>query len=191
PAIERHGLIGDRRTAALVAADGTIDWLCFPEFDGEVYFGALLDAHRGGHFRLGPAIPRHGRQRYLGETAVLETRWSDRKMELVLRDVFAWPDERSRERTSRYAILRTLRCERGRAPCTLVCAPRPELGSAPKTERVAQGVAFRPGSLLLATSLEPHVDEGCVRAEFELAEGEEIWVVLEHGCEPFGAWSAE
>ena len=192
PAIERHGLIGDRRTAALVAADGTIDWLCLPEFDGEVYFGGLVDAHRGGHFRLGPAIPRHGRQRYIGETAVLETRWSERNMELVLRDVFAWPEpDRPGGVESRYAILRSLRCERGRAPCTLVCAPRPKLEGPPKMERVAQGVAFRPGALLLATSLETRIDEGCVRAEFELGEGDEIWVVLEHGCDPFGTWSAE
>ncbi|HEY1957698.1 MAG TPA: glycoside hydrolase family 15 protein [Polyangiaceae bacterium] len=192
PAVERHGLIGDRRTAALVAADGTIDWLCFPEFDGHVHFGALVDARRGGHFRLGPEIPRHGRQRYLGETATLETRWSDRGADLVLRDVFAWPEAHRRaEVASRYAIVRRLRCERGRARCTLVCAPRPELGDAPKADRVAEGVAFRPGTLLLATSTRVELHDGCARAEFELGEGEEIWAVLEHGDEPFAAWSDE
>ncbi len=73
PAIEKHGLIGDRRTAALVASDGTIDWLCLPAFDGRPYLGALVDAKRGGFFRLGPAIPMSGEQRYVGETAVLQT----------------------------------------------------------------------------------------------------------------------
>ncbi len=42
PAIERHGIIGDRRTAALVAADGTLDWLCLPGYDGDILFGAIL-----------------------------------------------------------------------------------------------------------------------------------------------------
>ena len=54
PPIEQHGVIGDRRTAALIAADGTLDWLCLPDYDGEPYFGALLDAHAGGFWRIGP-----------------------------------------------------------------------------------------------------------------------------------------
>lgn len=48
PPIGRHGVIGDRRTDALVAADGTVDWFCAPEFDGQPVFGSLLDIARGG-----------------------------------------------------------------------------------------------------------------------------------------------
>ncbi len=57
-AIEKHGVIGDRRTAALAAADGSIDWLCMLDYDGDIVFGALLDAEKGGFWRLGPAAPR-------------------------------------------------------------------------------------------------------------------------------------
>ncbi len=64
PSIEHHGVVGDRRTAALVAADGTIDWWCLPDYDGIPVFGALLDADRGGHCRLGPLVPTMGHQRY-------------------------------------------------------------------------------------------------------------------------------
>ena len=53
--IESHAVIGDRRTAALVAADGAIKWWCLPNFDGEIVFGALPDAERGGSWQLGPA----------------------------------------------------------------------------------------------------------------------------------------
>src|SRR5690242_20015079 len=68
PAIERHGVIGDRRTAALVAADGTMDWLCLPDYDGDIVLGALLDARKGGFWRLGPAELEEGRQSYSGES---------------------------------------------------------------------------------------------------------------------------
>jgi GH15 family glucan-1,4-alpha-glucosidase len=57
-AINRHGVIGDRRTAALVAADGTIDWFSLLDYDGNVIFGCLLDAQKGGYWHLGPGI-RH------------------------------------------------------------------------------------------------------------------------------------
>src|SRR5205809_839942 len=75
-AIERHGVIGDRRTAALVAADGTIDWWCLPEYDGDIVFGALLDSSKGGFWRLGPAQLKHGQQSYEDDSMVLQTQWT-------------------------------------------------------------------------------------------------------------------
>ena len=47
--IADHGLIGDLHTAALVGADGTIDWYCCPRFDSQSIFAAILDADHGGH----------------------------------------------------------------------------------------------------------------------------------------------
>ena len=73
----RHGVIGDRRTGALVAADGTLDWFCAPEFDGEPVFGALLDPAKGGFCRLGPELVEFGQQHYLPGTAVLVTKWPE------------------------------------------------------------------------------------------------------------------
>src|SRR6185437_14731478 len=74
-AVERHGLISDRRTAALVAADGTVDWMCLPDYDRDIFFGALLDWGKGGLWRLGPASMIQGRQSYENETMVLQTEW--------------------------------------------------------------------------------------------------------------------
>lgn len=52
--IAEHGIIGDLHTVALVGTDGTIDWYCCPRFDSPSVFAALLDADRGGLFRIAP-----------------------------------------------------------------------------------------------------------------------------------------
>src|SRR5512142_115205 len=93
-AIEAHGLIGDRRTAALVAADGTLDWLCLPDVDSDIVFGALLDWAKGGHFRLGPAQRVQGTQRYEDDTMLLETQWDLAEGSLALTDAMLWPETR-------------------------------------------------------------------------------------------------
>ena len=54
PEISDHGLIGDLQTSALVSTDGTVDWFCCPRFDSPSVFASLLDAERGGYFRIAP-----------------------------------------------------------------------------------------------------------------------------------------
>lgn len=67
--IADHGLIGDGRTAALVARDGAIVWLCVPRFDSEPVFASILDVRRGGSFVVAPDEVRESRQRSSGHRA--------------------------------------------------------------------------------------------------------------------------
>jgi GH15 family glucan-1,4-alpha-glucosidase len=72
--IEQYALIGDTQTAALVADDGSIDWLCVPRFDSGACFAALLGDNRNGHWSIAPeAGGRATRRSYIEGTLVLET----------------------------------------------------------------------------------------------------------------------
>jgi GH15 family glucan-1,4-alpha-glucosidase len=55
--IEEYGVIGNMRTAALCGRDGSIDLLCYPDFDSPSVFCRLLDAKKGGHFSISPCSP--------------------------------------------------------------------------------------------------------------------------------------
>lgn len=66
PPIEDHGVIGNLHTVALVALDGCIDFMCFPDFDSPTIFASLLDDRRGGRFRLAPILCRRAMQGFHG-----------------------------------------------------------------------------------------------------------------------------
>jgi GH15 family glucan-1,4-alpha-glucosidase len=74
--IENYGIIGDLNTTALIGLNGSIDFLCFPDFDSPTIFAALLDKDKGGFYSI---TPKHGKfnskQLYLPETNILLTRF--------------------------------------------------------------------------------------------------------------------
>src|SRR5436309_16059778 len=75
--IEDYAIIGDLHTVALVGKNGSIDWCCLPRFDAPSVFGALLDVHKGGFFRIAPSdtLGMGHKQLYIPETNVVITRF--------------------------------------------------------------------------------------------------------------------
>src|SRR3954453_11326770 len=105
--IEDYALIGDCETAALVGCDGSIDWLCWPRFDSDACFTALLGAPEHGRWLIAPAASKaHTSRQYRGDTLILETRFETAEGTALLQDFML-----SRQGSS--ALVRLVRGERG------------------------------------------------------------------------------
>jgi GH15 family glucan-1,4-alpha-glucosidase len=92
--IEDYAMIGDRHTAALVATNGSIDWLCLPRFDSPACFAALLGDDENGHWQLCPVGDYQVSRRYLGDSAALETTFTTDSGVVTLLDVMPTADAR-------------------------------------------------------------------------------------------------
>jgi len=110
--IEDYALIGDCETAALVGRDGSVDWLCWPRFDSDACFTALLGAPEHGRWLITPAddtaaAGARGTRRYRGDTLILETRFETKDGAVLLVD-FMPP------RSGHSSLVRLVIGERGR-----------------------------------------------------------------------------
>jgi GH15 family glucan-1,4-alpha-glucosidase len=180
PPIEDHGLLGDLQTAALVCEDGTVDWLCLPRFDSPSVFASLLDAERGGRFRIAPEGEHAVRQMYFPDTAVVITRFLSESGVGEVIDFM--PVIEGREATENHRLVRVMRTVRGEVRFVLECEPRFDYGRLPHELVVGQeGATFAAAGMELtlhsSVPLERRGDD--VRAEVTLAAGGVAGVVLE------------
>ena len=185
PAIEDHGVIGDLRTVALVATNGTLDWLCFPHFDSPSVFAALLDADKGGHFRIAPE-PRPGepevvhKQFYWPDTNVLVTRFysPDGVGELV--DFMPLGTEEPVR-----MVVRRIRVVRGEMLFRMECLPAFNYARDEHSVRMLEnGASFLSSTLCLtlATKAKLETDGQRVASLFTLHEGQSMVFALTEGA---------
>ncbi|HEY1489168.1 MAG TPA: trehalase-like domain-containing protein, partial [Micromonosporaceae bacterium] len=126
--IERHSMLSNGRTIALVAPDSTITWLCHPSPDSSAVFADLLGGPAAGHFTIAPA-DRDGLplgQRYRSGTMTVETRWSGLTVTDWLDGVAdEMPMAMPGEADGRTSLIRVLS---GTGRARIEFAPRPEFG---------------------------------------------------------------
>jgi GH15 family glucan-1,4-alpha-glucosidase len=169
--IEDYALIGDCQTAALVARDGSIDWLCLPRFDSGACFAALLGEPRHGRWLLAPqGEVRATRRRYRDGTLVLETEFETADGTVAVIDCMPG---RSREPN----LVRLVEGRSGQVPVRLELRMRFDYGSiVPWVQRTEDGLwaIAGPDSLRLRTPVALHGENLTTVAEFTVAAGQRV-----------------
>jgi GH15 family glucan-1,4-alpha-glucosidase len=180
--IAEHGIIGDLHSIALVGTDGTIDWYCCPRFDSPSVFGSILDARRGGRYRISPAsgdwTPK---QLYFPDTNVLITRFLTPAGVGEVQDFM--PIQPAGAPVHRHRLIRRVLGVRGEMRFQVEVEPRFNYGRDPHDVFFHEnGVLFRsPGLCLALETATPLRPRGAadVSAEFTLLPGESATFVLE------------
>src|SRR5215218_3678244 len=179
-AIGDYAAIGDGRTVALVARDGSIDWLCLPELDSPSVFAAALDAGRGGRFALEPEVEAKVERRYLPETNILETTFTTRRGAVRVTDAMALPGA---ELGPTRELIRRVDGLRGQVPMRWRVTPAFGYGArAPRLESRGGTPIATDGPHALAVCSwgagEAHVDEEAIFGRFEARQGSSALIAL-------------
>jgi alpha,alpha-trehalase len=185
--IADYALLSDCRSAALVSRAGSIDWLCFPRFDGPSVFGRILDDD-AGHWSIRPAAgtPYETSRRYRAETMVLETTFTTPGGTAVVADALAvGRNERGHELGAGAvgALLRSVIAVEGSVDMELEYAPRPEYGLvSPVLVPIDGGVTARGGADVMTLSSPVPLDAGefTARARFSVRPEDAVSFALEH-----------
>jgi alpha,alpha-trehalase len=147
PPIADYGFLSDCHTGALVASDGSIEWMCLPHFDSPSVFGAMLD--RGaGSWRVGPyGIYVPAGRRYIPGTNLIETTWMTPQGWLRVTDALTigqWHDNKDGSSHTRpptdydadHLLVRMIECIQGQVQVEIVCEPMLDYGVTPARWKV-------------------------------------------------------
>lgn len=181
--IEDYAVIGDLHTVALVGKNGSIDWCCLPRFDSPSVFGALLDADKGGFFRIEPTTMDGVtcKQLYLPESNLLLTRFLSEGGVGEITDFMSIKQVSTAEHE--HQIIRSVAIVHGSLSLTLICRPAFNYARDPHHLKVSeQGALFQSQHFCLELTsplaLEPD-GQGGVRATFTLHAGQSVHFLLQ------------
>ncbi len=208
PPIAEYAFLSNCHTGALVAPDGSIDWLCVPRFDSPAVFGALLD-REAGTFRLGPfGINVPSARIYEPGTNTLLTTWNTPSGWMIVRDALTMgPREHEDEITPHtrppadddgdHMLVRTMLCLEGAVDVELVCEPVFDYGRTPAQWSLPDGdhhTADATGAgqtIRLRTDMAIGVEGEGLRGRHTLKQGEQAYCALSWAEELAGPLSID
>jgi alpha,alpha-trehalase len=195
PPIADYAFLSNCHTGALVAPDGSIDWLCVPRFDSPSVFGSLLD-REAGTFRLGPfAINVPTARVYEPGTNTLTTTWTTPNGWVEVRDALTMGPRRTEDEITPHTrppadddadhvLVRMARCMEGQVEIELVCEPVFDYGRTPAEWSLVDGdrhTADATGggvTIRLQTDMALGIEGNRVRARHVLEEGGTLYCSL-------------
>jgi GH15 family glucan-1,4-alpha-glucosidase len=175
--IEDYALIGDLQTAALVGLNGSIDWLCLPDFDSSACFAALLHDESAGQWCIAPAGAGGATRRdYRGDTLIVDTEWDTPNGSVRLTD-FMPPRGEAAD------VVRVVQGLSGRVSMRMRLVIRFDYGSVVPWVRHHEGgltAIAGPDTVWLYTPVGVHGENMASVAEFEVEAGQIVPFVLTH-----------
>jgi GH15 family glucan-1,4-alpha-glucosidase len=195
--IEDYALIGDCETAALICRDGSLDWLCWPNFSSGACFAALLGTADHGYFKIKPAESEEivgDEWRYKAHTLIVEKIWKTKNGDVLVSD-FMPPRGKNSD------VVRIVRGLRGTVKMRMDLVIRFDYGrTIPWVERVDHHMRAIAGPQLvvLRTEAPLHSEGMSTVSDFEVHEGESVCFVLSYGSsleedpaafDPYGAYN--
>jgi len=177
--IEDYGLIGNMISAALVGRDGSIDWLCLPRFDSPACFAALLGTAENGRWRIAPASgTKAATQRYLPDTAILETRFETASGVVTVTDFMPFSNDQDK-----VDLVRIVTGVSGSVDMEMELALRFEHGQAiPWVQRRDYGLSAvaGPNAIEFHTRLPLHGEDMKTMSAFTVRECESVPLTLSY-----------
>ncbi|MBA4136192.1 MAG: glucoamylase [Opitutus sp.] len=173
--IEDYGFIGDMHAGALVGRDGSIDWLCWPRFDADACFAALLGSESNGRWLIQPAAGEwHAEQKYRADSLVLETVFETADGTMAVIDCMP-------VNASHRQIIRIVEGRRGTVTCVMKLVVRFDNGlSVPWVQRidgVLRAIAG-PNAVSLVTDVPTRGENLSTVADFTVTAGEQKILIL-------------
>lgn len=178
-----YAVIGNLHTVALVGKNGSIDWCCIPRFDAPSVFGALLDAEKGGYFRIAPPDTpgMERKQLYLPDTNILITRFLT--VDGVGEIIDFMPIKQVGSAIHQHHLMRSVQVVRGSLSFEMVCRPAFNYARDTHVTHLSEdGAVFISESLCLALTSSVPLEEdsqGGVRTTFILHQGQSAYFQLE------------
>ena len=198
PPIADYAFLSNCHTGALVAPDGSVDWLCVPAFDSPSIFGSLLDRGAGA-FRFGPyGITVPTARTYVPGTNVMTTTWHTPSGWLLVHDALTMGPRRGPDTVTPHTrppadddadhlLVRTVECLEGSVEVELVCEPAFDYGRTPAVwslvgeDAHAADASGAEQTFRLSTDMLLGIEGGSARARHVLTKGERAFCALSWG----------
>jgi len=177
--IEDYAMIGDLGSAALIGRDGSVDWLCWPRFDSDACFAALLGESEHGRWQIAPkAVIKRVTRRYRPNTLILETHFETEEGAATLIDFMPPRDEDAH-------LIRIVKGESGKVAFHSELILRFAYGAiVPWVTRTPDGTLRAiagPDKVVLRTPVELRGENLRTVGEFDVGAGESVPFVLSYG----------